>query len=36
MEEANEFLAGLDTKTVKKIFYNIDLCQLPILSTIQK
>jgi phage-related protein len=27
MEEANEFLAGLDTKTVKKIFYNIDLAE---------
>jgi phage-related protein len=27
MGEANEFLAGLDTKTVKKIFYNIDLAE---------
>jgi phage-related protein len=27
MEEANEFLAGLDTKTVKKIFYTIDLAE---------
>ena len=27
MEEANEFLARLDTKTVKKIFYNIDLAE---------
>jgi len=27
MEEANEFLAGLDTKTIKKIFYNIDLAE---------
>jgi phage-related protein len=27
MEEANDFLAGLDTKTVKKIFYNIDLAE---------
>lgn len=24
MEEANEFIAGLDTKTIKKIFYNVD------------
>ena len=27
MEEANEFIAGLDTKTIKKIFYNIDLAE---------
>jgi phage-related protein len=27
MEEANEFLAGLDSKTIKKIFYNIDLAE---------
>ena len=27
MEEANEFLAGLDTRTIKKIFYNIDLAE---------
>jgi len=27
MEEANEFLAGLDKKTIKKIFYNIDLAE---------
>jgi phage-related protein len=27
MEEANEFLAGLDAKTIKKIFYNIDLAE---------
>ena len=27
MEEANEFLAGLDTKTIKKIFYNIELAE---------
>ena len=27
MEEANEFLAGLDTKTIKKIFYYIDLAE---------
>ncbi len=25
LEEANEFIEGLDFKTVKKIFYNIDL-----------
>jgi phage-related protein len=25
MEEANEFIAALDPKTIKKIFYNIDL-----------
>ena len=24
MEEANEFIAELDPKTIKKIFYNID------------
>ena len=27
MEEANEFIAGLDTKTIKKIFYNVDLAE---------
>lgn len=27
LEEANEFIAGLDQKTVKKIFYNIDLAE---------
>ena len=27
MEEANEFLAELDPKTIKKIFYNIDLAE---------
>ena len=25
LEEANEFISGLETKTVRKIFYNIDL-----------
>lgn len=25
LEEANEFIAQLDAKTIKKIFYNIDL-----------
>lgn len=27
MEEVNEFIAKLDTKTIKKIFYNIDLAE---------
>jgi phage-related protein len=27
IEEANEFIAGLDTKTIKKIFYNVDLAE---------
>ncbi|MFN0048827.1 MAG: type II toxin-antitoxin system RelE/ParE family toxin [Cytophagales bacterium] len=27
MEEANEFIADFDPKTIKKIFYNIDLAQ---------
>ncbi len=27
MEEANEFFAELDTKTIKKIFYNVDLAE---------
>ena len=27
MEEANEFIAKLDVKTIKKIFYNIDLAE---------
>ena len=27
MEEANEFIAELDPKTIKKIFYNIDLAE---------
>ena len=27
LEEANEFIAGLDSKTIRKIFYNIDLAE---------
>ena len=27
MEKANEFIAELDPKTIKKIFYNIDLAE---------
>lgn len=27
LEEADEFISGLDRKTVKKIFYNIDLAE---------
>lgn len=27
MEEVNKFIAELDRKTVKKIFYNIDLAE---------
>ncbi len=27
LEEANEFIAGLDLKSIKKIFYNIDLAE---------
>jgi len=27
MEEANEFIAKLNPKTIKKIFYNIDLAE---------
>ncbi|HRN92229.1 MAG TPA: type II toxin-antitoxin system RelE/ParE family toxin [Ferruginibacter sp.] len=27
LEEANEFISSLDLKTVKKIFYNIDLAE---------
>lgn len=27
LDEANEFIAGLDSKTIKKIFYNIDLAE---------
>jgi phage-related protein len=27
MEEANEFIAALDPKTIKKVFYNIDLAE---------
>ncbi len=27
MEEADEFISGLDPKTIKKIFYNIDLAE---------
>lgn len=27
LEEADKFIAGLDPKTVKKIFYNIDLAE---------
>lgn len=27
LEEADEFISGLDSKTIKKIFYNIDLAE---------
>ena len=27
LEEADKFIAGLDSKTAKKIFYNIDLAE---------
>ena len=27
LEDANEFIAGLDSKTIKKIFYNIDIAE---------
>ena len=27
LEEAEKFISGLDSKTVKKIFYNIDLAE---------
>ncbi len=27
MEEANDFIAELDPKTIRKIFYNIDLAE---------
>ena len=27
LEEADVFIAGLDSKTIKKIFYNIDLAE---------
>lgn len=27
LEEADEFISGLDRKTIKKIFYNIDLAE---------
>lgn len=27
LEEADEFISGLDQKTIKKIFYNIDLAE---------
>lgn len=27
LEEANKFISGLDPKTVRKIFYNIDLAE---------
>lgn len=27
LEEANEFIAGLDSKIIKKIFYNVDLAE---------
>jgi phage-related protein len=27
LEEADKFIAGLDSKTVRKIFYNIDLAE---------
>lgn len=27
MEEANEFISKLESKTIKKIFYNIDLAE---------
>lgn len=27
LEEVNEFISGLDTKTIRKIIYNIDLAE---------
>jgi phage-related protein len=27
LEEADKFISGLDSKTIKKIFYNIDLAE---------
>jgi phage-related protein len=27
LEEANEFISELDSKSIKKIFYNIDLAE---------
>jgi phage-related protein len=27
LEEANEFIAGFDAKTIRKIFYNIDIAE---------
>lgn len=27
LEEADEFISGLDLKAIKKIFYNIDLAE---------
>ena len=27
LEEADEFIAGLESKTIRKIFYNIDLAE---------
>jgi phage-related protein len=27
LDEADKFIAGLDTKTAKKVFYNIDLAE---------
>lgn len=27
LEEANDFISGLDKKTIKKIFYNIELAE---------
>jgi len=27
LEEADEFISGLNLKTIKKIFYNIDLAE---------
>ncbi|WP_205748220.1 hypothetical protein [Dyadobacter bucti] len=27
LEEADKFIAGLDTKSAKKVFYNIDLAE---------
>ncbi len=27
LEEADKFIAGLDAKTAKKVFYNVDLAE---------
>ena len=27
LEEANKFIAQLDAKTIRKVFYNIDLAE---------
>ena len=36
LEEAEDFIAALDPKTIKKVFYNIDLAEQPMILNFSK